>query len=295
MKMMTAALGLGLVVVAAFAAAQTSPSPGTREQAIVATALDYSDGGYSGDAARMERALHTDLNKLSFGRRSPAMGLAAFYSSVSGLVEMTRQAAMNLEPAKRRTEVSVLESTDDVACVRLKTSRWCDYLQMVRDNGRWKIVNVLWTAGLDASPEEKAVPGFDAVKESPAAQAAALDYMEGMLSGDAARLEKTLHPETCQAVFMVSPASGAALINRARYSGLLEPVKAHLRVAPENARQAEVRVLDLMDGMAFAAARTAVGTAYLQLQLLDGRWKVINVLVRPSDNTLRLGPPPAKT
>jgi len=44
---------------------------------------------------------------------------------------------------------------------------------------------------------------------------------------------------------------------------------------------------------AVAAAQTARGAAYLLLQLLDGQWKVINVLVRPSGNTPRL-PPPAK-
>jgi hypothetical protein len=93
---------------------------------------------------------------------------------------------------------------------------------------------------------------------------------------------------------MTSAKSGAAMINRTRYSGLLEPAKAKVALAPENARQAEVRVLDLMDGMAFAAARTARGAAYLQLQLLDGQWKVVNVLVRPDQNTMPQAPPAKK-
>jgi hypothetical protein len=283
-----------LVSVFAPAQAPARPAPGSQNEAIVATALDYSDGGYSGDAARMERALHPDLNKLFFMRRSPAMGLIAGYSTYSGLVEMTRLGTLNLEPEKRKTDVAVLESTDDVACVRLKSSMWCDYLQMVKDSGRWKIVNVLWTSGLDSPPARRIVSGFDADKERPAAQAAAADYLEGMLGGDAARLEKALHPETSQIVYMMNVNSGAALLNRTRYSGLLEPAKAKAVLAPENARKADVRVLDLMDGMAFAAAQTARGTAYLQLQLLDGQWKVINALVRPAQNTVPQAPPPKK-
>jgi hypothetical protein len=296
MRTRLAVLAFALLLTAAFALAQAPAgnAPGSREEAIVATALDYSDGGYSGDAARMERALHPDLNKLFFMRRSPAMGLIAGYSTYSGLIEMTRMGALNLEAEKRRTEVAVLESTDDVACVRLKSSQWCDYLQMIKDKDRWKIVNVLWTAGLDAPPARRLVTGFDAEKERPAARAAAVDYLEGMLSGDAARLEKTLHPETNQIVVMTNAKSGAAIVNRTRYSGLLEPAKSKAVLAPENARQAEARVLDLMDGMAFAAAQTARGAAYLQLQLLDGQWKVINVLVRPAQSAVPQAPPAKK-
>ena len=288
---LSTALGLVLAAAAVLAQAPAGPAAGPDHEAIVAAVLDYSDGGYSGDAARMERALHPDLNKLSFGRRSPAMGLSAFYSTYSGLIESTRLSTMNLEPEKRRTEVTVLEASTDVAGVRLRTSQWSDYLLLIKDNGRWRIVDVLWGPGLDAAAEERAVTGFDAAKERPAAGSAAEDYLGGFLSGDAARLSKALHPETCQAVFVVSPKSGAALINRARYSGLLEPVKAGVRLAPEGAREAEVRVLDLMDGMALAVGQTARGAVYLQLQLLDGQWKVINALVRPTQNVL--GPPPA--
>jgi hypothetical protein len=46
--------------------------------------------------------------------------------------------------------------------------------------------------------------------------------------------------------------------------------------------------------MAFAAAQTARGMAYLQIQLMDGQWKVINVLVRPSDKNLSPAPPAKK-
>jgi len=285
-----------MVVMAAVAApsiAQDAAIPEAEKEAVIATALDYSDGAYSGDAARLEGALHPDLNKLIFARRSPAMGLMASYSTFSALVEITRTGSFNLAPEKRLTEASVLEIADDVACAKVRTAQWCDYLQMIKAGGRWKIVNVLWTFGLSTPAQAKAVPGFDAEKERPAAQAAALDYLEGRLSGDVARLDKALHPETSQVVFMVVAKTGGAFLNRSRYTGILEPARAKLGLPPENARTAGVRVLDLMDGMAFAAAKTAMGAAYLQLQLMDGQWKAINVLVRPANNAMPQ-PPPAK-
>ncbi len=296
MRMMSVAPAFVLVLAAVFALAQAGQTPDPQEKAIIATALDYSDGAYSSDAGRMERALHPDLTKLIFMRRSPAMGLAARYSTFSDLVEPARTKGFFLDPDKRKTETAVLEIKDDVACVKVKTAMWCDYLQMIKVNGRWKIINVLWTLGLDTPPQGKVVPGFDAEKERPAAQAAALDYIEGILSGDAARLEKVLHPETNQVTLMSMATAEAkvAFVIRSRYSGILEPAKAKVGLASENARKADVRILDLMDGMASAAAQTARSAVYLQLQLLDGQWKVINVLVRPSDNTIPQAPPAKK-
>jgi len=195
------------------------PQAGDAEkEAAIKAALDYSDGAYSGDAVRMERAIHPDLNKVYFYRRSPATGLASIYSTASSLIERTRAASFNLEPEKRLTETAVLEIKDDVACVRVKTAQFCDFLQMIKVNGQWKIINVLWTLGLNTPPAKKVVPDFDAEKERPAAQ---------------------------------------------------------------------------MDEMAFAVAQMSTGTAYLQLQLMDGQWKAINILIRPTNN-LTPQPPPAK-
>ncbi len=277
-----------------FGQAPAGQIPESEKEAAINTALDYSDGAYSGDAARMERALHPDLNKVFFSRRSPAMGLASNYSTFSVLVEATRLGMFSLEADKRLTEATVLEITDDVACARVKTARWCDYLQMIKVNGRWKIINVLWTLGLSTPAEAKVVPSFDGEKERPASETAARDFVEGRLSGDAARLEKVLHPETSLVTYMVAAKTNAAFVSRSRFTGILEPVKAKLGLPPENARQAEVRVLDLMDGLAFAVAKTSLGTMYLQLQLMDGQWKVINILVRPTNNIFP-PPPPAKS
>lgn len=294
MKKTTMSLAILLILSSVAAAAQeTSEGPSEAEKdAVIRTALDYSDGAYSGDAARVERAILPDLNKLFFSRRSPAMGLAAGYTTYSVFVELVKAGMIpTLDPDKRLTEVSVLRLKDDIACAKIRSAQWCDYLQMVKSGGQWKIINVLWTPGLSTPLQAKVVPGFDPEKERPAATAAALDYIEGRLSGDVARMERVLHPETNQVAFLVSAKTNGAFLDRTRYSGILEPVKAKLGLAPENERRAEARVLDLMDGMAFAAVETTAGASYLQMQLMDGQWKVINVLVRPANNSVPQQPP----
>jgi len=135
MKMKSMAL-TALFLLAAIPIMAQEPAAGSSEAekgAVIKTALDYSDGAYSGDAARMERAIHPDLNKLIFNRRSPAMGLAAGYSTYGVLVEAVRAGLIaSLDSDKRLTEVSVLEVKDDAACVKLRTAQWCDYLQMIK-------------------------------------------------------------------------------------------------------------------------------------------------------------------
>jgi len=45
-------------------ASQNMPDQKADSLLIIETALNYGDGYYSGDAARMERAIHPDLNKV---------------------------------------------------------------------------------------------------------------------------------------------------------------------------------------------------------------------------------------
>jgi len=94
-------------------------------------------------------------------------------------------------------------------------------------------------------------------------------------------MERALHPEVSQVMFRVLPQTNRAVVSRARYSGLMEPTRAKLRVLPEDQRKADVKVLDVMDGMAFVEATTPVGACYFQMAWIDGKWKILNVLLKP--------------
>jgi Putative lumazine-binding len=51
--------------------AANAADPNGDESAVVATALDYFEGWFEGDATRMERALHPGLAKRSLGQGDP--------------------------------------------------------------------------------------------------------------------------------------------------------------------------------------------------------------------------------
>jgi hypothetical protein len=133
------------------AAALAAAAPTLRAQAtaadsaaIRAAALDYIDGWYAADGARMERALHPELAKRIV--RSDSLGHYRLDNqSAMTLVQNTRSEGGKQTPlADRRDDVRILDIYQNAASVRIDASYWVDYLQMARWRGRWVIVNVLW-------------------------------------------------------------------------------------------------------------------------------------------------------
>lgn len=131
-----------LLALATTARAQGEPAV---EAAIRATALDYIDGWYEGDAARMERALHPELVK-RIVRTDPKTGAVWLENmGASLLVRYVREGGGTKTPKdKRKNEVRVLDVFGDAAVVRIDAGAWIDYLQVHKWNGKWVIVNVLW-------------------------------------------------------------------------------------------------------------------------------------------------------
>jgi len=283
-------LWIAVIVIAAaalFAAPQTQPIPDAEKEAIIRTALDYGDGFYSGAAERMERALYYDLNKVVVTTIPQTGKHVLNYSTFSGLVEMTRAKVALLDADKRKIQGYALRLNGDIACAKITSALYNDFLQMVKIDGQWKIVNVLWVFGPD-QPNRPAIPGYDPAKDEPAVLAAVRDLVDGYYSGDAAKVEKAVHPEVSLANLVTMP-TGRTAIMRVRYSGLVENVRMRAGKMPANLPKPEIKVIDGMDGMAFVEVKAADAWFYLQMNVIGGEWKVINILIK------RLpAPPPAK-
>jgi len=277
-------LSFFLIVPSILRAGTAEDIPEEERAAIEQTALDYGDGFYSGAPERMERAIHPDLNKIFIRTLPQTKRHVVSYSSYSILIEATRAKMGLTPPEKRKITVEALLINGDVACAKFMSSQYNDYLQMIRVDGQWKIINVLWVPGPD-SPGRGLPEGFDKEKERETAVTTALDFIEGSQSGDVDRVESSLHPEACRAVYQKIPQTGKVLISRNRYSGLVEPVRAGISVVPEDKRQAETRVIDMMDGMAFLEVSTHNAFHYIQMQWMEGRWMIFNMLVLPKPRT----------
>lgn len=128
------------------AEAPAAPAVATAdEEAIRRAALDYIEGWYDGDAKRMERALHPELVKRILlvdekTHRPRISGMGA-----SALVAGTEAGGGKATPRdKVRKEVTILDVYGNAASVKIRATDWVDYLHLVKWNGEWKILNVLW-------------------------------------------------------------------------------------------------------------------------------------------------------
>lgn len=113
--------------------------------AIRATAMDYIEGWYAGDAARMERALHPELAKRVVVT-DPKTGRSQLESigAMTMILRTRARAAMHMPNEVRQKDYTLLDIFADAAVAKIVASDWVDFLEMAKWNGRWVIVNVLW-------------------------------------------------------------------------------------------------------------------------------------------------------
>ena len=130
----------GVVLFPALARAQSAAdSAGIR-----AAALDYIDGWYAADGARMERALHPELAKRNVFSDSSGRSRLIQMSAMT-LVQNTRSEGGSTIPIGQRTDsVRILDIYRGAASVRVRAATWVDYMHLAKFNGRWRIINVLW-------------------------------------------------------------------------------------------------------------------------------------------------------
>jgi hypothetical protein len=127
---------------AALAASTAAAAAEPEAAAIEACARDYIEGWYAGDAARMERSLHSELAKRIVKRLPDGRGELQNMGAMA-LVQYTRARAGKPEAGKR-ADVKILDVFGRTASVRVDAEAWIDYMHLAQVEGRWRIVNVLW-------------------------------------------------------------------------------------------------------------------------------------------------------
>jgi hypothetical protein len=122
-------------------ATQTS----TDEAAVVAAALDYFEGWFEGDTARMDRALHPGLAKRSLSQVDPDSTELRSLTK-ERMVELTAAGGGKDESPDGglRIDVEVVDLYGNVASVVVRSAVYREYLHLLRTDEGWKIVNALW-------------------------------------------------------------------------------------------------------------------------------------------------------
>ncbi len=113
--------------------------------AIRKTALNYVEGWYEADAARMESALHPELAKRIVMVDDKTGKNFLDGMGATRLVNGTRRGGgKNTPKEQQQKDVYILDVFENAASVKAIMSGWIDYMHLARWNGEWKIVNVLW-------------------------------------------------------------------------------------------------------------------------------------------------------
>ena len=112
--------------------------------AVVRTALDYFEGWFDGDAARIERALHPELAKRSLGQGSSDPERLATLTALQMVEGTARGEGQREDPGDRRIEVEVEHLHGTIANATVRSAVYVEYLQLVHTRHGWKIVNALW-------------------------------------------------------------------------------------------------------------------------------------------------------
>lgn len=126
--------------------AQPATVPSASDSAAIrATALHYIEGWFAGEPDRMSRALHPELVKRIVVTDDVTGRDWIDGMGTTKLVEGTRRGFGEEVPEEeRRTDVTILDVTGKAASVKVDAGPWVDYMHLVRVNGEWKILNVLW-------------------------------------------------------------------------------------------------------------------------------------------------------
>ncbi len=138
-RLILAGILIGIVGATGLSAQDRADSTGIRQ-----AALDYIDGYWSADSARMARALHPELVKriLNTDRQGR---LSISNQGASQLIRGTAAGGGRETPeANRKTDIRILDIFQNAAVARIDAGPWIDYLQLVKWQGRWVILNVLW-------------------------------------------------------------------------------------------------------------------------------------------------------
>jgi len=245
--------------------------------AIRQAALDYAEGYFDGSGERMARAVSPFLSKRGLMVRP---GVAPFLVQMNAdtLIEAARQGGGKLPPDERHLTVEVLHVNGDVASARVFTSQFDDYLHLVRRDGRWQLLSVLWHPPLPAgAPADRA-----------GVERAIRDYVGALAVADGDRLRAVVHPDANLRTFAPAPQGRPRIVREQNLETLVAGLTSGQMKMAIRADEAQVAVYHVDGDIASAAMTIGPATTYLHLANHGAGWRIVNALACPP-------PPPAQS
>lgn len=133
---------IGLLFITTSTFAQTKQD----SLAIKQAALDYIESQHKPNPQQMERALHPRMVKRTFWKDKATGKDYVRETSTESMILLAESYNKKGDafPPNPKKEVVFLDVSERTASVKLIADTWIDYMHIVKLNGSWKIINVLW-------------------------------------------------------------------------------------------------------------------------------------------------------
>lgn len=117
--------------------------------------------------------------------------------------------------------------------------------------------------------------------EEAAVRATVSDYIEAYYTGDAARMERSLHPHYMK--HTISESDGKLRMSETTGLQMVQEIRSGPADLPATERKEEITVLDVTGDIATAKLVTSHWTDYLTLTKWNGQWKIVSVVLRQTN------------
>jgi hypothetical protein len=125
--------------------AQPQGSPADKE-AVRRAAMDYLEGFYEGDTAKLIRAFRPDMFKYGFYKGREATTYTGERMTYDEAIAYARNFKANkrVTPATAPKQVEIYEVLNQTAAAKVTAWWGIDYLLLGKYDGKWMISHVLW-------------------------------------------------------------------------------------------------------------------------------------------------------
>ena len=115
----------------------------TDQEAVKQAVLDYVEGVYEANPAKIERSVHPDLAKRGFfvKEQETTESTMSFTAFMEHTKTYNKDGQFPLDSPK---EIIIYEVLDQTASVKLIAAWGIDYMHLAKYDDKWKIIHVLW-------------------------------------------------------------------------------------------------------------------------------------------------------
>jgi hypothetical protein len=121
-------------------------APNLQADGVRRAVLDYVEGFYEGDTAKLVRVLRPEMYKYGFWKGGDATSYSGSQMTYAAAIKYARDVKANNRqtPASAPREVTIYEVLDQTASAKVRATWGIDYLLLAKYDGKWMITHVLW-------------------------------------------------------------------------------------------------------------------------------------------------------